>query len=181
MSSPAEKQPEGHVPAHLPAAQPPPVAGPGHGDPFSAASSPASTGTLLYLAADLLWATRIKETATALGIAARPVRTLDMLEARLADTTIAGLIIDLEAGDIGLEMIHRLRGQAGGTSPAEARIPIVVFGPHVAVDRLEAARRAVGGGASAVMARGAFSAQLPGILTALARGDAGAVATRLTD
>jgi DNA-binding NarL/FixJ family response regulator len=127
---------------------------------------------ILYAAADLLWATRIKETATALGIAARPVRTVEMLEARLADCAAAAIIIDLEAGDVGMQMIRRLRSD----TPTRA-FPIVVFGPHVAVDQLKAAQAA---GATAVMARGAFSAQLPAILQALATGG-GAPPSRLAD
>jgi hypothetical protein len=171
MSSPGEKQPEAPVSDHVFKPQ---------SDPGASGTAPTG-GTLLYLAADLIWATRIKETATSLGIPARPVRTLDMLEARLADILppgrIAGLIIDLEAGDVGLEMVHRLRS-ADVPSPHSGAIPILAFGPHVAVERLQSAARA---GASAVMARGAFASQLPAILTALAHGQAGALKTRLTD
>ncbi|MEZ6235065.1 MAG: hypothetical protein R3B68_12835 [Phycisphaerales bacterium] len=41
---------------------------------------------ILYLASDLLWATRIKRAAEDLRIAARPVRSLEMLEARLGES-----------------------------------------------------------------------------------------------
>lgn len=41
---------------------------------------------ILYFAADLLWASKIKLTADAIGIVCRPVRSVSMLEARLADT-----------------------------------------------------------------------------------------------
>ncbi len=40
---------------------------------------------ILVHAADLLWATKIRATADACGVAVRPVRNVDMLEARLAD------------------------------------------------------------------------------------------------
>ena len=48
----------------------------------STSSQPAPPApTVLFLAADLIWATRIKATAEDLGVAARPVRTMEMLEA----------------------------------------------------------------------------------------------------
>ena len=52
---------------------------------------------VLYCAADLIWATRIRAAAEAAGIPSRPVRDLAMLEARLADSPVRGLIVDLEA------------------------------------------------------------------------------------
>ncbi|HZW10534.1 MAG TPA: hypothetical protein VFF69_11585 [Phycisphaerales bacterium] len=115
---------------------------------------------ILYAAADLLWATRIKETCVSLGIAARPVRTLEMLGARLADSPVRGLIVDLETGDLGLELIRRARA-AGSARPGLA---VVAFGPHVAADLFAAARAA---GADRVLARGAFSDRLPELLRAL--------------
>ncbi len=117
---------------------------------------------ILYLASDLLWATRVKATAADLGIAARPVRDLGMLEARLGDSPVRGLIVDLEAEGAWAGMIERLRGERAGAR--ERSIGIVAFGPHVAVDRLEAARRA---GADRVLARGAFDRDLASILSGL--------------
>ncbi|VAX39899.1 hypothetical protein MNBD_PLANCTO03-2128 [hydrothermal vent metagenome] len=114
---------------------------------------------ILYLCADLLWATRVKSSAEDLGISARPVRTLEMLEARLADSDVRGLIVDLEAGPVGIELIGRVAG--------DAAIPVVAFGPHVAEAALEAAREA---GADRVLARGAFANGLGGILRELEAG-----------
>ncbi len=111
---------------------------------------------VVYFAADLLWATRIKATADALAIPCRPVRSPDMLRARLADSDVKGLIVDLETADQGLQLIHALRE----TPPANP-VTIVAFGPHVAVELLDQARRA---GADRVLARGAFDRQLPDIL-----------------
>src|SRR5262249_52334502 len=118
---------------------------------------------ILYLAADLIWATRIKAAATDLGIAARPIRSLEMLEARLADSEVKGLVLDREQPDRALAMIQRLRAQPAGER--ERAIRIVCWAPHVEVDRMEEARRA---GADQVMARGAFDHHLPAILRALA-------------
>lgn len=147
------------------------------GKPDSAPGPKPSGGAIiLYSAADLLWATRIKETAAAMGIPSRPVRSVEMLEARLGDSEVCGLIIDLEAGEVGMQLIGRLRRP--DATPRERALPIVVFGPHVAAAQLEAARQA---GASVVMARGAFSANLPRVLESLARGQSGTLPSTLTE
>jgi hypothetical protein len=126
---------------------------------------------VLYCATDLLWATRIKGTGDALGIPCRPVRSLDMLRARLADSDVRGVIVDLEAGEIALQIIAALRSEAGAgdglKTETPARIPVVAFGPHVGVETLDAARRA---GADRVMSRGAFDRSLPALLAELEPG-----------
>jgi len=114
---------------------------------------------IVYLAADLIWATRIKGTAEAIGISARPVRTLDMLEARLADSDIAAMIVDLESPESALALIQRLKGEAA--SDTERAIRVVAFGPHVHKKLLDEARRA---GADDVLTRGSFDHNLPEIL-----------------
>ena len=118
---------------------------------------------ILYSAADLLWATRIKAAADDLGIAARPVRDLAMLEARLAEGGVTGLIVDLEVFEAASALVGRLRGSDSG--PREAAVRIVAFGPHVATDRFEAIRAA---GADEVLPRGAFDRRLADVLSALA-------------
>ncbi len=128
---------------------------------------------ILYCCADLLWATKIKSTAEALGLAARPVRNLDMLAARLADSPVKALMVDLEAGPVAIELVAHLRGHA---DPATAALPILAFGPHVNVEGLMGAKAA---GASSVMARGALNANLPQILTSISAG--AAVGSQLTD
>jgi hypothetical protein len=72
---------------------------------------------VLYCAADLLWATRIKSTADALGVPCRPARTVEMLEARLSDSPVRALLVDLEAGENALALIRRLR-RARTSEPA---------------------------------------------------------------
>lgn len=115
---------------------------------------------ILYCCADLLWATRIKSAADALALPCRPARDLAMLQARLGDSDVRALIVDLEA-PAALALIDHLRG---GNEPRPG-VRIVAFGPHVSVDHLEAARRA---GADAVLARGAFARGLADLLPALA-------------
>lgn len=120
------------------------------------------SASLLYLAADLLWATRIKATAESLGIAARPVRSLDMLEARLADSEPRALLLDLEAPDAALAMLTRLRGPAA--TDRDRAIRTLAWSPHVHRDLMQQAKSA---GADEVMARGAFDHNLPEILRRL--------------
>lgn len=82
------------------------------------------TMTVLYLASDLIWATKIKSTAEAIGVEARPVRSIEMLTARLEDTDAAALILDLEAADTALAMLDFLKGPDAPTRhPPSARSP----------------------------------------------------------
>ena len=129
---------------------------------------------VVYCAADLLWATRIKSTADALQVPCRPVRSVEMLRARLADSDVRGLIVDLDTPDLALELVSALRSATdrgsvlGGTGTEAVADPktvrIIAFGPHVAVELFEKARAA---GADRVFARGAFDRNLPEILRAL--------------
>lgn len=116
-------------------------------------------GMILYSCSDLLWATRVKATADALGIPSRPVRSVEMLESRLADASPVALLVDLEMGFTGIELIARAVA-AGG-------LRVLAFGPHVATDALANARLA---GADRVLSRGAFADRLPDLLRELAGG-----------
>lgn len=127
--------------------------------------SPADPPLVIYCAADLLWATKIKGTADALGIPCRPVRDLAMLDARLADSRVVAALVDLEAGPAARAIVGRLRGEAA--TPAERAVRVLVFGPHVDDEGLRWAKSA---GADTVMARGALHAGLPAILRQLAGG-----------
>ena len=118
---------------------------------------------IVYLAADLIWATRIKATAEAMDLQARPVRNLEMLEARLADCDIASRIVDLDAPEAALALIERLKGD--GASDEERSIRVVAFGPHVHKELFDQAR---GAGADEVLTRGAFDHNLQEILLHLA-------------
>jgi CheY-like chemotaxis protein len=115
---------------------------------------------LLYFAADLLWATRIKALANDLGLAARPVRNLEMLHARLAEGGVRGVVVDLDAPEVALQLIARLKGE--GASEQERAIRVLAWGPHVQKDLFQQARDA---GADEVMTRGAFDHALAEILT----------------
>ncbi len=117
---------------------------------------------ILYLAADLLWASKIKGVADSLGLPARPVRSLEMLEARLADSPVSALLLDLDKPDEAMTMLARVKSIAQeGARP----IRVLAFGPHVAKDLLQQARDA---GADQVFTRGSFDHNLPDIMLALA-------------
>jgi len=120
---------------------------------------------IAYHAADLIWATRIKATGEAAGVPCRPVRSVEMLEARLGDSDVRGLILDLDSAEVSLELVRAMRGQDGrpGKDP-ERKVKIVAFGPHVAVELFEQAKVA---GADVVLARGAFDRRLSEILVEL--------------
>lgn len=114
---------------------------------------------ILYAAADLVWATRIKSLADDMGIPCRPARNEKMLRDRLADSEVQAILLDLDAPDQARELMAVLRGPAAGDR--ERSIKIIAWGPHVAVDLLAEIREA---GANEVMTRGAFSNALPTIL-----------------
>lgn len=126
---------------------------------------------ILYCTADLIWATKIKGTADQLGIPCRPARSIEMLEARLADSPVCALMLDLDAPELSLELLDRVRRP----DVSGRRIHVLCFGPHVEVELFEVARR---GGADTVMARGALSANLGEVLTKLAAGRASGAGSR---
>ncbi|MEQ9454131.1 MAG: hypothetical protein RLN76_06005 [Phycisphaeraceae bacterium] len=116
---------------------------------------------IVYACADLIFATKIRATAEALGIVSRPARDSEKLQARLdrvddgkPNGAVKAVLIDLDLGQDALPLIR-----LSVNHPAQ---PVVVaFGAHVAVDLLRAAAEA---GADPVMARGAFTGQLPDLL-----------------
>jgi len=67
---------------------------------------------ILYFASDLIWATKIKGAADALGLPCRPVRSMEMLEARLADSPVRSLIVDLDRPEEAMAMVRRVRSSA---------------------------------------------------------------------
>ncbi len=119
---------------------------------------------IVYCCPDLLFSTKIRSTAEALGVGSRPVRDLAMLDNRLnqvddgkANEPVQALIIDLDTGADGLAMIAHAR-------KAQAALPVLAYGSHVEVDMLAKAREA---GAEPVMTRGQFTRMLPDLLTQL--------------
>lgn len=118
---------------------------------------------ILYFASDLLWASKIKGVADALGLACRPVRSVQMLEARLQDSEPTSILVDLTTPETAMALISRLRGEGSGA--AERGVRILAFGPHVEKQALQDARDA---GADEVLPRGALDHHLQEILLNLA-------------
>ena len=118
---------------------------------------------IVYSCADLIFATKVRSTCDALQATSRPARNAAMLQKRLdrvddgkANDPITLLLIDLDIGESALALIEQARAH-------DTELPIIAWGPHVAVDLLKAAGEA---GASDVMTRGSFTAKLPDIVTA---------------
>jgi len=112
---------------------------------------------VLALAADLIFASRIRATATAAGATVQIVRSAEELVARARETAPRLVLVDLEAraGDAP-GAIRELRAAS-----ETATVPIVAFASHVNREAIEAARAA---GASRVLARSAFVRELPALL-----------------
>lgn len=124
---------------------------------------------IVYCCSDLIFATKVRATAEALGVVSRPVRDAAMLGARLAQVDdgrangpVAAVLIDLEVGEQVLPLIGQVKAH-------DASIPVVAFASHVLTDLLAAAGEA---GADQVMTRGAFTAALPGLIGGFAAGGA---------
>lgn len=116
---------------------------------------------IVYCCADLIFATKVRSTCDALGAVSRPARNAEMLQKRLdcvddgkANEPVALVLIDLDIGESALDLIATARNH-------DADLPIISWGPHVAVDLLNAAAQA---GASQVMTRGSFTKELPQII-----------------
>lgn len=123
---------------------------------------------ILYFAADLIWATKIKGTADALGIPARPVRNPEMLDARLAesapDNPVRALVLDLDSPDTALALLAHTRAFEQSSAGTHPKIRVVTFGPHVAKELFQ---RALDAGADQALTRGGFDHNMGDILLAL--------------
>ncbi len=116
---------------------------------------------VVYCCSDLIFATKIRSTAEAMGLASRPARDQLSLRSRLEcvddgklNEPVTGVMIDLEMGDLGLALIETVKAY-------DPQIPVVAFGSHVQTQTLQAAHDR---GADFVMTRSQFHATLPTIL-----------------
>lgn len=106
---------------------------------------------VLYFAADLLWASKIKGVADGIGVPCRPVRNADMLAARLADSPVKALVVDLDSPEIAFALLAQIKEWQAADPTRKLRL--LAWGPHVEKDLLQQARNA---GATEVLTRGAF-------------------------
>ena len=109
-------------------------------------------GSVAVVAADLIFASRIRAAAAAAGVRTRFARNHTELLAAAAEADL--VIVDLDARWVDpATSIQRLK--------EHVTTPVVAFVSHVRADAIEAARNA---GADRVLARSAFVSQLPEIL-----------------
>jgi len=120
--------------------------------------------SLIAAVDDLFFSARILETARQVGVKTKVVAAAQ-LPAALADregwAAITAVILDLGSAQ-ALALIRMLRAD-----PQTRPVPIVGFVSHVATDTIAAARAA---GCDRVLARSAFTQQLPDLLRSLAAG-----------
>jgi CheY-like chemotaxis protein len=115
---------------------------------------------LVALVDDLMFLSRIREAARAAGIEMASARATEGLLAAARDGARL-VVVDLDGARVPWrEALAALR-----TEPGLRELPVVGFLSHVRGDLAEAARAA---GASRVLARSAFVAELPRLLAALA-------------
>ena len=124
---------------------------------------------IVYCCSDLIFATKIRSTAESLGLVLRPARTAEAMSNRLEQVDdgrpnepVTGVLIDLDLEDQAMALIDQIKHH-------DQSIPVIAFGSHVATAVLDGARQR---GADFVMARGAFTANLPDILRRFGDADA---------
>jgi len=126
----------------------------------SALQGDCVAATVVALVEDLLFLSKIRETAKAVGVT---VNTGDMRScvASIAEARPQAILLDLNSRMLAaVDCVRALKAD-----PATRQIPIVGFVSHVQSDLIAAARTA---GCDLVLARSAFSQQLPDLLRKLA-------------
>lgn len=117
---------------------------------------------ILVVVEDLIFLSKIRETARLVNVAIEVVAAERLKEA-LAAAAAPAVICDLNyRGGLALEAVRALK-----SCPRLQSIPVVGFLSHVQADIAAAAKEA---GCDVVMARSAFSAQLPQLLRKYAEG-----------
>ena len=118
-----------------------------------------SKGTILALAPDLMFGVRVRDVLAQLGYTALVYEQAQTIQTAL-QPDLALLIVDLRGP---VDATTTLVQTAKALDPT---LPILAFGSHVDVERQQAARAA---GCDRVVANSKFSADLPGLVNALAR------------
>jgi len=118
------------------------------------------------LVADMMFASRVRGTATAIGVDAVTVTRAEKLMEETRRLRPRVVLIDVDARGVDVPgVIARLKSDA-----ETAAVPVIAFGSHVNADALRAAREA---GADRVLARSAFVRDLPILLGGSPPGDGG--------
>ncbi len=115
---------------------------------------------ILAAVEDLIFLSKILETAQRLGVRVEPVDLKDLKERALRSAARA-VILDLNhRSGSALEVLQSFKAD-----PSTSRLPVVGFVSHVQSEVIAAARAA---GCDQVLARSALAAQLPQLLERLA-------------
>lgn len=115
---------------------------------------------ILAAVEDLIFLSKILETAQRLGVRVEPADLKDLKE-RAVQGTARAVILDLNhRSGSALAVLQSLKAD-----PSTSRLPVVGFVSHVQSELIAAARAA---GCDQVLARSAFTAQLPQLLEKLA-------------
>ena len=116
---------------------------------------------IVYCCTDLIFGTKIRSTAQAVGVPYRPARNVEMVQARLDrvedgkwNEPVTCVMVDLDLDETALEIIRCVKA-------SDADIHVIAFGAHVATQVLEAATES---GADQVLPRSNFAANLPALL-----------------
>ncbi len=121
-------------------------------------------GPIITCVPDLFFLAKIRETAKALGVTI-VANDVGRSPAAVAESRPQAVIVDLNScGSSALDWIRALKSDPG-THP----IPIVGFVSHVQNELITAAREA---GCDTILARSAFTQQLPSLLKSLANPEA---------
>ncbi len=119
--------------------------------------------TILAVVDDIFFLAKIQQTARQLGITVEAVPP-DSLAASLRDNGDCGILLDLNHhSGKEIAVLAQIKNH-----PRTRSIPVVAFVSHVQTDLVQAARAA---GCGRVMARSAFSQQLPVLLRELSKAD----------
>jgi DNA-binding NarL/FixJ family response regulator len=117
-------------------------------------------GTVMAVVEDLLFFSKIQQAAKILNVEVAAVAPSRAAE-KAGQGQISGVIVDLNhRSGQAVEVIRALKAAAASNS-----LNIIAFASHVQTELIESARAA---GCDRVLARSAFSAQLPNILAELA-------------
>jgi CheY-like chemotaxis protein len=115
---------------------------------------------IIAVLSDLMFTVKIQEAAKRAGIETVFVKTREAA-LKLANEAPAAIVLDLNASDIGpLELIAQLK-----SAPETSKITLLGFVSHVQTDLRAAAQEK---GCDMVVARSAFSQQLPSFLEKIA-------------
>ena len=119
------------------------------------------TAKILAVVDDIFFLAKIQQTARQLGVTVEPVAP-EALQERLAGNGVRAILLDLNhKSGKAIAVLQGVRD-----NPATHAIPVVAFLSHVQTDLAQAARAA---GCGRVMARSAFSQQLPVLLQELSK------------